>query len=128
MGAMVPGVGRSALLLCFLMAMQIGGGVILLGVLRRQDAYAPFITTTLWASLFVSVASFAAAFTGLPGGIVVTIFGIMLLVIEVNIGRLIVTLPPVQVAGLVGAQLLGSFIGLMIAGSVITLPQELSVT
>lgn len=122
------GIGRSALLLVGIMAAQIGAGVALLSFLRRSDAIVPFITATLWASVFVSLASFFGAFTGLPASAVVTVFGLLLLVVEVNIGRLIVTLPPLQVGGLVAAQLMGSFIGLTIAGSFMPLPSDVAST
>lgn len=128
LGAPLPGrVGLSALMICGLMAAQVAGGLVLLRAVRRSDAYVPFVTTTLWMTLFASFAFFFAAMTGLPVPMLAIAFCVLLMVIYVNIGRLVLTLPPMQVAGLVVAQVVGSFIGLTIIGLFLPLPQDLSI-
>jgi hypothetical protein len=53
--------------------------------------------------------------------------GIVVIVVEVNIARLIVTLTPWQIVALLAVQAIGGFIGLMIIGAILPAPDALTI-
>ncbi len=99
-------------------ALQLGCTVIVLRQIKRLDALNAYLVGDNWISFFVSLIVLALGAFGLGGDVFTTIvFGIVGLVLEVNLCRIILQLPPVQIALLIVAQA----VGLLIAGGIILL-------
>lgn len=94
--------------------LQIGVGYIVLRQLGREDGFVPFLVADNWATFFTSILSLVVMIVGIPAEVVLLAMGLLVLIVEINIARLIVTLSPLQVAMFIVAQLVGSAVGLMI--------------
>jgi hypothetical protein len=100
---------------------QLGFTVIALSQMKRMDALVPYLIADNWVTFFLTLilAAFAAAGVGgddaTADGIMI-VFAIILIIIEVNIGRLVMGLSPLQIAMLIVAQI----VGLLIAVAVIS--------
>lgn len=119
-------ISRSVLMVAVLFAMQIGFSAIVLRQLGRLDGLVPYLVADNWATFFITLGSTALALVGLSGDITLIAIGILVIVIEINIARLIVTLSPLQIAMFLVAQLVGVSIGLLLIGALFPLsPAEL---
>ncbi len=116
----VPGASgsvlRSVMTIGILFGMQVLFSVIVLRQLKRLDGLVPYLVADNWATFFITVGSSLVGMTGIGGDALVVIVGILVIVVEINIARLIVTLSPLQIAMLLVAQLVGVSIGLLIIG------------
>jgi len=116
------GIARSVLMVAILFALQLGCSAIVLRQLKRMDGLVPYLVTDNWATFFLTLISGALAAAGIDGDPVLVVLAIVVIVIEVNIARLIVTLSPLQIAMFLVAQLVGVSIGLGIIGLAFPLP------
>jgi hypothetical protein len=116
------GIGRSVLMVVILFALQLGCSAIVLRQLKRMDGLVPYLVADNWATFFLTLISGALAAAGIDGDPVLVILAIVVIVIEVNIARLIVTLSPLQIAMFLVAQLVGVSIGLAVIGFAFPLP------
>ncbi len=113
-------------MIAILFALQVGFSAIVLRQLKRLDGFVPYLVADNWATFFITVASTVMMLFGLTGEIAIIVIGILVIIIEINIARLIVTLPPLQIAMFLVAQLVGVSIGLLIVGVLFPLsPAEL---
>jgi hypothetical protein len=110
------GIARSVLMVAILFALQLGCSAIVLRQLKRMDGLVPYLVADNWATFFLTLISGALAAAGIDGDPVLVVLAIVVIVIEVNIARLIVTLSPLQIAMFLVAQLVGVSIGLGIIG------------
>lgn len=100
-----------------LFVLQLGFTVIALNQIKRMDALVPYMIADNWVTFFLTLilsAIFAAgivADTDISDAITI-VFGIVLIVIEVNIGRRVMNLAPLQIAMLIVAQVVGLLIGI----------------
>lgn len=94
--------------------LQIAVAYIVLRQMGREDGFMPFLVADNWATFFTSVLSLIVMVMGIPATVVVMVVGLLVLIVEINIARLIVTLSPMQIAMFIVAQLVGSAVGLMI--------------
>jgi hypothetical protein len=94
--------------------LQIAFGAIALRQIKRLDGLVPYLVAANWASAWASLLATVLMSFGLGDQISTIIFGIALLVIEINIARLIVTLSPLQIAMFLIAQMVGGSIGFLI--------------
>lgn len=109
-----------------LFAFQVAFSAIVLRQLKRLDGLVPYLVADNWATFFVTVLMSLAAIVGLSGDLALIVVGILVIVIEINIARLIVTLAPMQIAMFLVAQLVGVSIGLILVGVLFPLsPEEL---
>jgi hypothetical protein len=116
------GIARSILMVAILFALQLGCSAIVLRQLKRMDGLIPYLVADNWATFFLTLISGALAAAGIDGDPVLIVLAIVVIVIEVNIARLIVTLSPLQIAMFLVAQLVGVSIGLAIIGLTFPLP------
>jgi hypothetical protein len=110
------GIARAILMVAILFVLQLAFSAIVLRQLKRLDGLLPYIVADNWATFFLTLISGALAAAGVNGDAVLIVLGIVVIVIEVNIARLIVTLSPLQIAMFLIAQLVGVSIGLAIIG------------
>ena len=82
-------------------------GALVLRQNRRMDALVPFLVGYNWANFFGTLILEALLAAGIGGGLPVIVIGIALIVVEVNIGRFVMTLAPLQIAALLIAQIVG---------------------
>lgn len=104
-----------------LFAVQLGVSVAILNWLKRLDAVVPFFVTYNWSAAVLSVAFTLATLGGVPGEAGMVFFALMGLVVQINIGRLILTLRPLHIAAMIfvpsaAALLLTGFIGVLMSG------------
>lgn len=117
---------RSVLMIVILFAFQVGFSALVLRQLRRLDGLVPYLVADNWATLYITIAATLLALLGLSGDISLIVIGILVIVIEINIARLIVTLTPLQIAMFLIAQLVGVSAGLILIGAMFPLtPAEL---
>jgi len=116
------GIARSVLMVAILFALQLGFSAIVLRQLKRMDGLVPYLVADNWATFFLTLISGALAAAGIDGDPVLIVLAIVVIVVEVNIARLIVTLSPLQIAMFLVAQLVGVSIGLAIIGFTFPLP------
>ena len=116
------GIARSVLMVAILFALQLGFTAIVLRQLKRMDGLVPYLVADNWATFFLTLISGALAAAGIDGDPVLIVLAIVVIVVEVNIARLIVTLSPLQIAMFLVAQLVGVSIGLAIIGFAFPLP------
>ena len=116
------GIARSILMVAILFAFQLAFSAIVLRQLKRMDGLIPYLVADNWATFFLTLISAALAAAGVSGDPVLIVLGIVVIVVEVNIARLIVTLSPLQIAMFLIAQLVGVCIGLGIIGLTFPLP------
>jgi hypothetical protein len=115
-GAPQGGVGIGLLTSLALAAIPVGLAALVLRQFRRLDGFVPFLVADLWGNSFLSVGMALLLLTGLPFEFTVIALGIVVLIVEINIARLIVTLPPLQIATFVIAQFAGGLVGVMLLG------------
>jgi hypothetical protein len=117
---------RSVASVAILFAFQIAFSVIALRQLKRLDGFVPYLVADNWATFFVTIVSTVLVMMGFGGDLAIIVIGILVIIIEINIARLIVTLSPLQIAIFLIAQLVGVSIGLLIVGMVFPIsPAEL---
>ena len=118
------GIARSILMIAILFGFQLAFSAIVLRQLKRMDGLVPYLVADNWATFFLTLISGALAAAGIDGDPVLIVLAIVVIVIEVNIARLIVTLSPLQIAMFLIAQLVGVSIGLAIIGFTFPLPPD----
>jgi len=98
---------------------QLGFTLIVLNQIKRMDAFASYLIADNWVTFFLTLILAALVAAGLGGDVdtadgIAIVFGIILIIIEVNIGRLVMGLPPLQIAMLIIAQIVGLLIGVVL--------------
>ena len=116
---------RLLLMAAFLYAVQVGFSALVLRQINRLDGLVPYLVADNWATFFVTAASSIVGIFGPAGDFGLVIAGLLVLVIEINIARLIVMLSRWQIAMFLVAQVVGVLIALMVIGSIFPLPPEL---
>lgn len=112
-----PAATQAILFVLVLYGVQAGAAALVLRAFGRSDGFIPYLVCDNWATFFMSVISALMVFGGLNGDLALVVLGIIVIVIEINIARLIVTLRPLQIFGFLVAQMIGVFVGLIIIGA-----------
>ncbi len=124
LGLKGDGVARGIVMVVILFGLQVGFSAIVLRQLKRLDGFVPYLVADNWATFFMTLISAAIAAAGVANDFTLIVLGIVVIIIEVNIARLIVTLSPLQIAMFLVAQLVGVSIGLALIGLIFPLPDE----
>ncbi|HVW92781.1 MAG TPA: hypothetical protein VHB74_09240 [Devosia sp.] len=115
---------RLLLMAIFLFAIQLGFSALVLRQIGRLEVLVPYLVADNWATFFITLGSTILTLLGIAGDAVVVVVGLLVLLVEINIARLIMTLSPWQIAALLVAQLVGVTIGLFIVGMFLPLPAD----
>lgn len=107
---------QNILLAILLFALQVGFAALVLRQFGRLDGLVPYLVADNWATFYMTLVSLALALLSVEGDVLVLPLGILILVIEINIARLMVTLSGWQIAAFLVAQFAAVFAGLMIFG------------
>lgn len=116
-------IGRATLIAVILFAFQIGFAAIVLRQMKRLDGLRPYVVADNWASVYISVGQLLLSLVGFQGEIAFFALSILVIVVEINIARLIVTLSPLQIAMFMIAQLVGVSIALIVVGTLFPSPE-----
>lgn len=118
------GIARSTIMFLILYGLQVLFCAIVLRQLKRLDGLTPYLVASNWMSFFMTLISTAVVAAGFAGDWVIIALGLVVIITEVNIARLIVTLSPLQIAMFLVAQLVGVLIGLALIGAIFPMPPE----
>jgi hypothetical protein len=125
MGENAPGdIARSVIGDALLFAFLAVFATIVLGQLKRVEALSPYLVAFNWAWFFLTLILSLVVAAGFDSDFALIVLAILVIVIEVNIARLIMTLSPLQVAIFMVAQLVGVLIGLAFIGMLFPLPPD----
>jgi hypothetical protein len=114
-----PGmITRGLILVGILFAAQIAFSALVLRQIGRLDGLVPYLVADNWATFFITIISTVLAIAGLPDEAAIILLGILVIIVEINIARLIVTLPGLQIAMFLIAQLVGVTLALFLIGLV----------
>ena len=113
------GIARGLLMAGVLVVLQIGFAALVLRQIGRLDGLLPYVVADNWCSFFVTLLSIVLAVLGLVGDIVMLATVVLVLILEINIARLIVTLRPLHIAFLLGAQFIGVSLVLLAFGGLL---------
>jgi hypothetical protein len=119
-------IARGVITVALLFLLQIGFSIIVLRQVNRMDGLVPYLVADNWATFFLTLVSAALAAAGLANDFTLIVLGVVVIIVEVNIARLIVTLPPLQIAMFLIAQLVGVSLGLVLISFLFPLPPEVA--
>ena len=108
---------QNIMLALLLFVLQIGFAALVLRQFGRLDGMVPYLVADNWATFFMTLLSVALALLNVQSDILILPLGILILVIEINIARTIVTLTGWQIVGFLAAQFAGVLVGLLIFGA-----------
>jgi len=119
-------IARGVITVALLFLLQIGFSIIVLRQVNRMDGLVPYLVADNWATFFLTLVSAALAAAGLANDFTLIVLGVVVIIVEVNIARLIVTLPPLQIAMFLIAQLVGVSLGLVLISFLFPMPPEVA--
>jgi hypothetical protein len=128
LGSESESIARGVITVVLLFGLQLGFSMIVLRQVNRMDGLIPYLVADNWATFFLTLVSAALAAAGLANDFTLIVLGVIVIIVEVNIARLIVTLPPLQIAMFLIAQLVGVSIGLVIIGVLFPMAPEVAQT
>ncbi|MBU1176805.1 MAG: hypothetical protein KKH72_15485 [Alphaproteobacteria bacterium] len=108
---------QNIVLALLLFGLQVGFAALVLRQFGRMDGLVPYLVADNWATLFMTILSLALALLNIQSDILVLPLGILILIVEINIARLIVTLSGWQIAAFLIAQFAAVVVGLMAFGT-----------
>ena len=126
LGDETESITRGVVTVILMLALQIGFSIIVLRQIGRMDGLVPYLVADNWATFFLTLISAALAAAGLANEFTLIVLGVVVIIVEVNIARLILTLPPLQIAMFLIAQLVGVSIGLVVIGLLFPVPPEVT--
>ena len=121
----VPGEATRAIIASVVVfVLKAGASWLLLRQNGRLDGFIPYLVADNWVSFFTAILAIGLMFITGAGDIAVFGIGLLVIVIEINIARLIVTLTPWQIAIFIVVQMVASSVGLILlfALGILTLP------
>ena len=124
LGDETESITRGVATVALMLALQIGFSLIVLRQLGRMDGLVPYLVADNWATFFLTLISAALAAAGLANDLTLVVLAVVVVIVEVNIARLILTLSPLQIAMFLVAQLVGVSIGLAIISLLFPLPPD----
>ena len=107
---------QSILLALILFALQVGFATLVLRQFGRLDGLIPYLVTDNWATFYMTIVSVVMAIANIQSDIAVLPLAVLILIIEINIARLIVTLSGWQIAAFLAAQFAGVFVAMIVFG------------
>jgi len=110
---------RSIILGASLFVLQLGVVYFVLKQMNRLDGFIPYLVADNWISLFIAVLTVLVLRLIGAGDFTLLAIGILAIVVEVNIARLIVTLAPMQIVIFIGAQFAAQFLGVLVLASML---------
>jgi hypothetical protein len=116
LGHETESIAQGVVTVVLMFGLQLGFSIIVLRQVGRMNGLVPYLVADNWATFFLTLISAALAAAGLANDFTLIVLGVVVIIVEVNIARLILTLPPLQIAMFLIAQLVGVAIGLALLG------------
>ena len=113
---------QSIIVNAVLFVAQAGTAFIALRQMGRQDGFLPYLVASNWVTLVSAVLLLLSTLLGPLGLIILVAVVIVAIATVINIGRLIVTLTPLQIGILFISQAVGVFVALAIVAVIIGPP------
>lgn len=113
---------QSIIVNAVLFVAQAGTAFIALRQMGRQDGFLPYLVASNWVTLVSAVLLLLSTLLGPLGLIILVAVVIVAIATFINIGRLIVTLTPLQIGILFVSQAVGVFVALAIVAVIIGPP------
>ena len=126
LGSESASIARGVVTVVIMFALQLGFAAIVLRQVNRMDGLLPYLVADNWATFFLTLVSAAIAAAGLANDFTLLVLGVVVIIVEVNIARLIVTLPPLQIAMFLIAQLVGVSVGMVLLAFLLPQAPELA--
>ncbi|WP_240232096.1 hypothetical protein [Devosia lacusdianchii] len=101
---------------------QAGTGFVALRQMGRQDGFVPYMVASNWVTLASAVLLLLSTLLGALGIVVLILVVIVAIATFINIGRLVVTLTPLQIGILFVSQAVGVFLALAVVAVLIGPP------
>lgn len=118
-GGSVGSITRAVMLSAVLLALQLGVIYVVLRAMGRQDGFIPYLVADNWTTLFISVITVVGVGLLGAGDMALIVIGLVAIVVEINIARLIVTLAPMQIVMFIAAQFAAQFMGIVLFADLI---------
>lgn len=112
--------------LAIIYGIQVGCAAIVLRQIKRLGALVPYLIADNWADFFLTLVLGAILAAGIGSDIVTIVFGIVLIIVEVNIGRIVMGLAPLQIAMLIVARIVGALIAVGIIFLTFPVPPDVA--
>jgi hypothetical protein len=93
---------------------QVAACALALRQLDRRESFVPYLVANNWASFFFVFIALLVGLTSGGVGITLLILGILVIVVEVNIARVVIGLTAMKVVFFLVAQLVGGGVGLLL--------------
>ncbi len=108
---------QNVFLALFLFALQVGFAALILRQMGRPDGLVPYLVADNWATFFMTALSVVLVILNLSSDLLMLALGILILIMEINIARIIVTLTGWQIAAFLAAQFAAVILGLSVFGA-----------
>lgn len=118
------GAWESVLIVLVLFVTQTGMTALVLYQFGRLDGLVPYLVVDNWATFYMTVLLIGMAMAGMTSEFSLVVMALIVIVIEVNIARLIVTLRPLQIVAFIIAQIIGFLVGMAIIGAFTPVPTD----
>lgn len=134
LGAVLPvlvandhsGMASSVIQLLVLYGLEVGFVAIVLRQINRMDGLVPYLVSYNWLQFFGSLILAALLSAGVDTGALLLVIAVVVIVIEVNIGRIVMALTPLQIAMLLVAQLIGVGIAALLLTVIFPVPPDVA--
>jgi len=110
---------EALVMVIILYAVQVAAAALALRQMGRLDGLVPYLVADNWATFFITSLSILMALLHLNGDFALLILGVLVIIVEINIARLVVTLRAMQIVMFLVAQLIGVAIALMFIGALL---------
>ncbi len=113
---------QSVLINVVLFAAQALTAWIALRQMRRPDGFVPYLVASNWVTFTTAVLLLLSTFLGPLGVVILVVVVVMAIATFINIGRLVVTLTPLQIGLLFLSQAVGVFLALGVVAMMLPPP------
>jgi hypothetical protein len=110
---------EALVMVVILYAVQVAAAALALRQMGRLDGLVPYLVADNWATFFITSLSIVMALLRINGDFALLILGVLVIIVEINIARLVVTLRVMQIVMFLVAQLVGVAIALMFIGALL---------
>ncbi|SFZ86403.1 hypothetical protein SAMN02983003_3583 [Devosia enhydra] len=117
---------RSVITFVVLLGAQLAAAALVLRQIGRQDGLVPYIVADNWAIFTITMVTVLLSLLGVGNELTLLAIMLLVLIVQVNIARLVVTLSVGQIVLFLIAQLVGGMVGLLIILMTLPLPPELA--
>ncbi len=109
---------KSIIFAASIYAVQIGAAAIVLNQINRLNALLTFLVADFWTTFFITIIMSIPTLFGVNSSLFTLIIAIVILVVKINILRLLIKLPAMQIIMFFIAQIVAGFVGVIFLSTV----------